>query len=94
MDKVVNETIKDTWDDASRIGPNTPTYQKERLLDIEDYIIKKSEELGIDVKFNFKANTGGMLHPLDKSVTSGMGLESFNYNDLLNGILISTNDIF
>lgn len=84
------DTIRSEWVSKNRIGNCVPLYNKNNMLEIEDYIIEKCKEYNLQSKYNVGLQIGGIPPKGDKTHIVNPDIHSIRYHDMLGGILIST----
>lgn len=84
------DTIKDEWGSEKRIGNCIPVYNKEKMIEIEDYIINKCSQYNLQCKYNVGVQIGGIPPKGDRTPIVNPDTHAIRYHDVLGGILIST----
>lgn len=84
------DTIKDEWRAPGRIGKCIPTYDKDRMIEIEDYIIEKCKINNLTCKYNVGVQIGGIPPKGDDTAIVNPSIHAIRYHDMLGGLLIST----
>lgn len=84
------DTIRDEWGSEKRIGNCIPVYNKEKMIEIEDYIINKCSQYNLQCKYNVGVQIGGIPPKGDKTPIVNPAIHAIRYHDMLGGILIST----
>lgn len=84
------DDINTLWEKQERIGLNTPAYDKQIFIDIENKIIQLCREYDLTCKYNVGPMTGGVPPKGDKTKIVNHEVARMAYHDVMGGILIST----
>lgn len=84
------DTIESEWVKQTRIGNNTPSYDKEFFTEIENHIIKTCAKYDLACKYNVGPLIGGVPPKGDTNSIVNPFVNAIAYHDVMGGILIST----